>query len=305
MSKKIKIIMIDALKSEYLKYASYLSSLTKKYQWGELKMPIGHWGGVEIFFKGESEKLALFHKKEKSSLRWIKKFSWIEKLFGRIAIDVLINLPRFILGDELFRTGKIPINQLWKFDFCIKKPLYNLKDIEYEYIGDLDEISHKYGTKSEEMINAIKRVDERISKEDFDIIFSDHGMIDIKKTISVPISENCFIDSDMARYWGNPEELNEIKKKLLMKEGKIINWKDKSYGNLIFIVKPGILILPNYWQGNQSVRAMHGYYGNNKEINGIYIIKKQGKKKNLKVEELHNILTKFKEEKNEKRDRRE
>jgi hypothetical protein len=292
--KKLKIIMIDAFKPEYLKYAPYLSSLTEKYQWGELKMPVGHWGGVEIFFKGKSEKLALFYKKEKSSLRWTKKISWIEKLFGRMFIDVLINFPRFILGEELFRTGKIPINQLWKFDFCIKKPLQDSKDIDYEYIGDLDKVSHEYGTKSEETIKIIRKIDERISKKEFDIIFSDHGMMDIKKIVSVPFSENCFIDSDMARYWGDEKELNETKKNLPMKDGKIIKWKNKSYGDLIFIVKPGVLILPNYWQGNQPAKAMHGYYGGNKEINGIYIIKKHERKKNLKVEELHNILKEFK-----------
>lgn len=282
--------MIDAFKPEYLKYSPYLSSLTKKYQYGELKMPLGHWGGMEIFFNGKSKKLALFHKKEKSSLKWTKYFSFVEKLFGRNAIDILINLPRFLRRQELFKTGKIPINQLWKFDFCIKKPLHDSKEIEYEYIGELDKISHEFGTRSRETINAIKRIDEKLSKEEFDIIFSDHGMIDIKKIIKVPVSENCFIDSDMARYWGNDEELEEIREKLPIKEGKIIDWKDKSYGDLIFIVKPGILILPNYWQGNKEVGAMHGYYGDNKELNGIYIIKKQGKKKNLGVEELHKIF---------------
>ncbi|MDO8528351.1 MAG: hypothetical protein Q7S06_00475 [Nanoarchaeota archaeon] len=292
----IKIIMIDAFKEEYLNYAPYLSSLTKKYQWGELKMPIGHWGGVEVFFHGKSDKLALFQKKEKSSLKWTKKFAWLEKLFGRTAIDALINFPRFILGYELFKTGKVPINQLGKFDFCVKEPLYSSKEIEFEYIGDLDNVAHRYGTKSQRTIDTIKKVDEKISKEDFDIIFSDHGMIDVKKTINVPLSENCFIDSDMARYWGNEEELNEIKKRLPMKDGKIIDWKDKSYGDLIFIVKPGILILPNYWQGKQPAKAMHGYYGDNKELNGIYIIKKQGNRKNLGVEELHEILNKMKEE---------
>ncbi len=291
-TKKIKIIMIDAFKSEYLKYAPYLSSLTEKYQWGELKMPIGHWGGVEIFFRGKSDKLALFQKKEKSSLRWTKKFFWFERLFGRKSIDVLINFPRFILGYELFKIGKIPISQLWKFDFCVKKPIQN-SDVEYEYIGELDKVSHEYGTESEQTIRTIKKIDKNISKKEFDIIFSDHGMIDIKKTISVPLSENCFIDSDMARYWGNKEELNRIKKQLPMKNGKITDWENKSYGGLIFIVKPGILILPNYWQGNKPAKAMHGYYGDNKELNGIYIINKQGNKKNLKVEELHNILNEF------------
>ncbi len=254
-------------------------------------MPAGHWGGVEIFFKGNSEKLALFHKKEKSSLKWIKHFSWAEKLpFGRTAIDVIINIPRVFRGYELFKTGNVPLRQLWKFDFCVKKPLYNSREVEFEHIGELDKAAHEYGTKSEQTIMTIKKVDEKLSKEDFDIIFSDHGMIDIKKIITVPVSKNCFIDSDMARYWGNAEELNEIKKKLPLGEGKIINWKNKSYGELIFMAKPGILILPNYWQGNKQAKAMHGYYGDNKELNGIYIIKRQGEKKDLEVKELHKIF---------------
>ena len=290
--------MIDAFKEEYLKHAPYLSSLTKNNQWGGLKMTTGHCGGVEIFFHGKSDKLALFQKKEKSSLKWIKYFSWVEKIFGRTAIDSMINFPRLLKKHELFRTGKIPLRQIWKFDFCIKKPFNDIKGVEFEYIKDIDSVAHKYGTKSKEIINTIKRIDERLSKENFDIIFSDHGMIDIKKIISVPISRNCFIDSDMARYWGNKEELEEIKKKLPLKEGNIIEWENKSYGDLIFIAKQGNLILPNFWQGNQPVKAMHGYYGNNKEINGIYIIKKQGKKKNLNVEELHKIFIKMKNGKN-------
>jgi len=119
---------------EYLKYSPYLNFLTKKYQWGELKMPLGHWAGMEIFFKGKSEKVALFYKTENSSLRWIRFFTWF-KLFGsygRLVLETMINLRRFLKREELFRTGKIPLEQLWKFDFCIKKPLYNkLKTITH------------------------------------------------------------------------------------------------------------------------------------------------------------------------------
>ncbi len=292
ITKKVKIIMIDAFKPSYLKYAPYLSSLTKKYQWGELEMPPGHEGGVEIVFKGKSNKLALFYKKDNSSLKFIKYFSFLEKSgkIGRVVVDALINLPRFIRGYELFRTGNIPLKQLWKFDFSIKKPLNKIINIKYKYFGEIDRIGHKYGTKSEEIVKTIKDIDKKISKEDFNIIFSDHGMIDIKKIISVPWTNECFIDSDMARYWGDKEELNEIKKKLPINDGKIINWKDKSYGNLIFITKPGILILPNYWQGNKKVKAMHGYYGKNKEIKGIYILNIKGKRKDLKARKLHKII---------------
>jgi hypothetical protein len=35
---------------------------------------------------------------------------------------------------------------------------------------------------------------------------------------------------------------------------------------------------------------MHGYFGNNKEMKGIYVIKKEGKKKNLNAKELHGVL---------------
>ena len=283
--------MIDAFKLDYLKYAPYLSSLTKKYQWGELEMPSGHWGGVEIFFKGESDKLALFHK-GKGRLRWVRYFSWLDNFgnLGRFVIDCMINFGRWLRGEEISRTGKIPLRRLWRFDFSVKKPLYSGLPIKFTHILDLDEAGHRYGTKSKEMIEKIKQIDMRVSKMDFDIIFSDHGMADVTKIISVPVTKNCFIDSDMARYWGSDDELEEVKKKLPMKHGKIIDWPDKSYGELIFMVNTGVLILPNFWQGREKVKAMHGYDGKHKEMKAIYILNKKGKKKNFKVRELHKIF---------------
>jgi hypothetical protein len=282
----MKIVMIDAFKPEYLKHAPYLSSLTEKFQWGELEMPMGHEGAMEIFFKGSSDKLALFYKKENSSLKFIKHFVFLEKLgkVGRFIADSLINFPRFIRGYELFRTGNIPLKQLWKFDFSVNKPFYKMKGVEYRYIKDLDSAGHKYGINSPEMIEAIKKVDREISKIKFDIILSDHGMEDIKKIISVPSTEDCFIDSDMARYWGEKPQFDS-------KDGKWIQWNDKKYGDYIFLVNSGNLIMPNYWQGKNPVKAMHGYDGKGKEMRAIYILNKEGNKKNLKVLELNKIFT--------------
>jgi hypothetical protein len=281
----MRIIMIDAFKPEYLEYAPYLSSLTKKFQWGELEMPMGHEGGVEIVFRGSSDKLALFYKKENSSLKFLKYFSFVERFgkIGRFIVDSLINFPRFLKGYELFRTGNIPLKQLSSVEFSVNKPFYKIKGIEYKYFEELDKIGHKYGTKSEEMIQAIRKVDRKIAGRDFDIIFSDHGMIDIYKRISVPITNNCFIESDMARYWGEKPEFTS-------KDGKWIEWKNKSYGEHIFLANPGILIFPNYWQGNIPVKAMHGYDGKNQELKGIYITKREGSKKDIKAEELNKIL---------------
>jgi hypothetical protein len=290
----MKVVMIDAFKPEYLEYAPYLSSLTKKFQWGELEMPLGHEGGMEIFFRGGSNKLALIYKKENSSLRFIKYFIFLDKLgkIGRFIADSMINFPRFIRGYELFRTGNIPLKELWKFDFSVNKLFYKINGVDYIYIQDLDMIGHKYGTKSKEIIRGIKNVDEKLSKIKFDIILSDHGMIDIKKIISVPKTDSCLIDSDMARYWGEKPQFDS-------KDGKWIKWDDKKYGDHIFLANSGVLIMPNYWQGKVPVKAMHGYDGKDKEMKAIYILNKEGIKKNLNVEELHKIFLEIKNKKNE------
>jgi hypothetical protein len=281
----MKIIMIDAFKPEYLENAPYLSSLTKKFQWGEVEMPLGFEGGMEIFFRGNSSSLALFYREENSDLNYIKYFSFLEKFgkMGRLIIDCLINFPRLINGKELFKTGNIPLKQLSKCNFSVNKPLYKIKNVEYTYIGDLDRIGHKYGTKSQEIIAAIKKVDEEISKMNFDIILSDHGMIDIDRMISVPETKDCMIDSTLARYWGE-------KPNFYSKDGKWIEWADKRYGDYIFLANPGVLIFPNYWQKEKPVKAMHGYSPECKDMNAIYIINQEGKKKNLKIKELNNIF---------------
>lgn len=297
--KKLKIIMIDAFKPEYLKYAPYLSSLTKKYQWGGLEMPPGHGGGMEIFFKGKTDALASFYKKENSSLSWIRFFLWIEifRDFGRIIIDCMINFPRLIQGKELHKTGKIPLKQLYKMEMIDSKKFYKNLPIKYKYFSKLDKVGHKYGTESQEIIKEIKKIDKKISKMDFDIILSDHGMANIKKVVSVPETEDCIIDSDMVRYWGDEKELEEIREKLPLKDWKILNWSNKKFGDLIFLAETGVLISPNYWYGNKKIKAMHGYDGKDKEMKALYIIKKDGKKKNLKIEELHKIFEEMLKEK--------
>lgn len=293
----MKVIMIDGFKPEYLEYAPYLKSLTEKYQWGELDVGVGHWGVEETLFFGKSDKLALFCKKENSSLRCVKYFTWLKKFgeFGRLVLDSIINFKRLIKRQDMFRTGKIPFNRLWKFDFCVDKPFYKIAGIEREYFGSIDKFGHKFGTKSEEVKEEIRKIDRKILKTNFDLIFSDHGMIDIEKTISVPITEDCFIDSDMARYWGSEEELRKIEKNLPLVDGKIINWPDKKFGDLIFLANAGILILPNFWQGKEKAKAMHGYDGKHKDLKGFYVVKKNGKRKDINVKELHKIFKQIKE----------
>ena len=290
--------MIDAFKPSYLEHAPYLKALTKEYQHGELDMGFGHWRGVQVLFERNSDIIAVFYKNKeynqnKSSLNYLKYFIFLKYFgkFGRFLIDILFNFPRLIKGYELIRTGNIPIDKLYKFDVSINKHP-GKKHSKFIYFSELDKLGHKYGTKSLQVINAIKKIDKKISELDnknkFDLIFSDHGMADIEKIISVPITENCFIDSDIARYWGDKEELEKIKKQLSTEDGNIIKW-DKKYGDLIFLANTSILIFPNFWN-KKPVKAMHGYDGKSKDMKAFYLIKKPGIGKDLKVEELHEIL---------------
>lgn len=286
--KKLKIIMIDAFKSSYLEHAPYLKSLTEKYQYGELDMGLGHWRGVEVLFQGKSDTISVFYKNNENSLFYLKYFLWLKNfgLVGKFLIDFLFNFPRFLRGYELFRISNMPLNKLYKFDVSVKK--HAGKKHNFSYFSELDEIGHLYGTKSPIIIKTIKKIDKKISKMSWDLIFSDHGMVDIEKIVSVPIIKNCFIDSDMARYWGSQEELEEISKKLPLEYGKIISWNEK-YGQLIFLANTGVLIFPNFWN-NKEVKAMHGYDGKHKDMKAFYILKRKGIKKDLKTEELHEIL---------------
>lgn len=291
--------MIDAFKPGYLEHAPYLKSLTEKYQYGELDMGIGHWRGVEVLFKGKSDIISVFYKNNENSLNYLKYFTWLKIFggFGKLLMDILFNFPRFLRGYELFRIGNMPINRIYKFDVSVKRHV--AKKHDFSYFSELDEIGHKYGTKGKEIIEAIKRIDKKISeinsKYEIDLIFSDHGMVDIEKTIEVPITENCFIDSDMVRYWGSEKELKIIREKLPLECGKIINWNEK-YGQLIFLANAGVLIFPNFWN-EKLVKAMHGYDGKDKDMKAFYIIKKNGGRKDLMAEELHEELKKYIEDK--------
>lgn len=287
--KKTKIIMIDAFKPSYLEYAPYLKSISEKNQYGELDMGLGHWRGVDILFNGNSDIISNFYK-DKNELKYFKYFIWLDNLsnFGKFFKNILFNFPRLFKGYEMFNIKNIPIKILYKLDVSVKEHTAKKKDIEFYYFGELDRLGHKYSPNSIEIIEAVKKIDKKISKINFDLIFSDHGMAEIKKIVEVPITDECFIDSDMARYWGDKKELEKIKKKIPIEYGKIIKW-NKKYGDLIFLADTGVLIFPNFWN-DKPVKGMHGYDGKDKEMKAFYLLNQTGENKNLKAEELHKIL---------------
>jgi hypothetical protein len=113
-------------------------------------------------------------------------------------------------------------------------------------------------------------------------IFSDHGMancdelLDLKRRIdSLPVRMGkdyaVVYDSTMARFWFFNEAARHAVEDVLRQvpQGRILPdqelaqmrclFPDRYFGQLIFLVKEGVLIVPSH-MGERPIRAMHGYH---------------------------------------------
>lgn len=188
------------------------------------------------------------------------------------------------------------------------------KDIYYTQLVGLDKIIHKYGKKSREVSNYLKKTDKllwQISKgfEKF-VIWSDHGFADIKNYINIEkILPKCedyfyFIAGTTISFWFKNQKIRRVieekfsKIKELKKLTPEITKKyripfSENYGELIYFVDKRNYFFPNFYQKSLKERfvSMHGY-SEDKELDGFIFIKNNGKsaKKNLKIKDIMGIL---------------
>jgi len=173
------------------------------------------------------------------------------------------------------------------------------------HIGDLDSAGHCFGPKSPELKQAIKRIDEKISevatllKKRFGdvhlVIIGDHGMAEVRTHLNVEKhlqnqgingkdAPLYFIDSTMVRFWFKNRYQRELVTAALLslKGGRILtqedldryhlNYAHNRFGDLIFLADPGVLFLPNYFQGSSPVKGMHGYAPEHPDQQSAFII---------------------------------
>jgi len=169
----------------------------------------------------------------------------------------------------------------------------------YTHLVELDKVGHKNSVNSREVKKCLIKTDKLTKKivaefykkfpENNLIIYSDHGMLEIKNKINIlPIIkklniEKYFIDSTIARFWINENEktklVNELKK---IKGAQVLSLKDKKklginfennfFGDVLFLCEPGNIFLPNFFQDkNDKIKGMHGYDTKIKGHNGILI----------------------------------
>ncbi len=190
-------------------------------------------------------------------------------------------------------------------------------DVYFMQLVDLDKVMHEFGTAHERTIKELKKQDEYASiivsefrskfPESRIIIWSDHGFIDIKEEINIEEKVknlegiDYFLDSTIARFWlknkSSKEELLKILSKI--KQGKVLDLKDKGkyniplgeeFGEVIFVLYPGYLFVPNFYQGKKGCRGMHGYMPDMADLDGIFLINKEINKKEIRIDEALGLI---------------
>jgi hypothetical protein len=175
-------------------------------------------------------------------------------------------------------------------------------DLLFLHIGDLDAAGHRYGPDSPERRATLLRIDqalaslyEHFSEPDI-LILGDHGMVQVSRHLSladtlagIPLQQNrdyyCFLDSTMARFWLKRSANRHILLQHLARlpHGHVLSEIEceryglatgkNDFAEVIFLADPGVLILPNYFQGRHPVQGMHGYAPECSQQQGIFIVR--------------------------------
>jgi len=174
----------------------------------------------------------------------------------------------------------------------VEQELFPGIEFAFFHVGDLDRAGHRYGPDSQVIKEILQKIDKgikriwEIAKKCFEeghlVIMGDHGMMEVRrhldiwselKKLPVRLEKDylMFLDSTMARFWffsKKAEELitdllNNIDNGHILSQGEKdkyhLNYSHNKFGDIIFLVDPGVLIFPNFYQKRKSVKGMHGY----------------------------------------------
>ncbi len=163
--------------------------------------------------------------------------------------------------------------------------------LAYVYLAAMDAILHQDGSASTRARTMIKDYDGslrrllEVARQHYDevrlFVFSDHGMTDtidncaLMSTIDATglkfgIDYAAVYDSTMARFWflspGSEARIREAlagekRGRILDEETKVawgVDFPDKRYGELFFLLDPGVLLCPSH-MGIKTMAGMHGF----------------------------------------------
>jgi len=211
---------------------------------------------------------------------------------------------------DLLKTRKISYrvcNQRTPEETSFNELLISLKNHECKfyllYTPKLDSLMHHFGTNSREAEQKIKEYEHMIenifstAQEYYGdtrlFVFSDHGMTDVHESYNlqaeisrlgfkIPSDYVPFYDATMARFWFFSETCKTKVEDLLssLDYGSILSeadlrknkvfFEDNRFGEIIFLLKPGIVICPNYLD-EKAPAAMHGYTPEDNESDALLL----------------------------------
>ncbi len=163
-------------------------------------------------------------------------------------------------------------------------------DVLFWYTPSVDALMHAHGVHAAPVIDRLARLEAAIARalaavrahgrEVWLYLCSDHGMADVRFHVDVMArvaatglsarrDYHAFYDSTMARFWfASPLAEAQVQRALAGLPGRFltpadeerwgIHFADRRYGEAIWLVDEGGLIVPSY-MGKHGVAAMHGY----------------------------------------------
>jgi hypothetical protein len=165
------------------------------------------------------------------------------------------------------------------------------EDVLFLYTADLDALLHREGSRGAGVRDRITRYAALLERLEaaaarrgealWLYLLSDHGMVDVTRTVDVPAALAAlearwprdyvpFLDSTFARFWWrDPAARGPVRSALAglgagrwLDEAALRAWgahfPDGAYGDDVFLCDPGVLMVPSF-MGHEPVAAMHGY----------------------------------------------
>jgi hypothetical protein len=165
-------------------------------------------------------------------------------------------------------------------------------DFAFLYWPDLDGRLHRVGNRSPAVPAKLREYEQRLdellatARRHYDevrlYVFSDHGMANCDELLNLrarlgllaarmPRDYAVVYDSTMARFWFFNERartevtacLRQVPRGRILSDEELAGlgalFPDRYFGELIFLVEEGVLIVPSD-MGERPIRAMHGYH---------------------------------------------
>lgn len=236
-------------------------------------------------------------------------------------------LPRESIFDRLAARGVA--FRMWTYRTPEKENFKALRAavasparVLFLYTADLDALMHRVGTSHERVgaklaeyerwIEAVVEEASSRKREATFFLFSDHGMTDVVKSVDLRAKVEswgyrfgrdfvAFYDSTMARFWCEARRRNDLAARLddtswgrVLEEEELrslgCRFDGAPYGDLIFLLKPGYLIVPSF-MGREPLAAMHGYHPDDPSSFGCFYTTASGHELPRSILNIKSVLT--------------